>query len=230
LRQPSYRRAHKQNIPPNVTTHFEMNREWNDIKWIFEPDGSLRDIYIQDVSLSVWDEIIVYLNKNFSLTFGDKTKIDKDYVLKYLQQTNQQNACQPLIINLEHIKVHCYFFIPEEIEFDIDPKEINSITDFELIESFMVSISKALGLQVTLTAENSPKFPLFKVDVKNGINKVLTVEEAYRLRKNMTTISIQLKYLITRLKMMLFPKQYEKQIISSANKEHKPTKREKNVW
>ena len=146
-----------------------MNREWNDIKWIFEPDGSLRDIYIQDVSLSVWDEIIVYLNKNFSLTFGDKTKIDKDYVLKYLQQTNQQNACQPLIINLEHIKVHCYFFIPEEIEFDIDPKEINSITDFELIESFMVSISKALGLQVTLTAENSPKFPLFKVDVKNGI-------------------------------------------------------------
>jgi hypothetical protein len=38
-----------------VTTHFEMNREWNDIKWIFEHDGSLRDIYIQDVSLSDWD-------------------------------------------------------------------------------------------------------------------------------------------------------------------------------
>jgi hypothetical protein len=207
-----------------------MNREWNDIKWMFEPDGSLRDIYIQDVSLSDWDELIDFLNKNFNLTFGDKNKIDKDYVLKYLQQTNRQKACQPLFINLEHIKVHCYFFHPEEIEFDIDPKEINSITDFELIETFMVSISKALGLQVTMTEENSPKFPLFKVDVKNGINKVLTVEEANRLRSKMNTISIQIKNLTTRLKMMLFPKQFEKQIIASANKEYKPAKKEKNVW
>ena len=197
---------------------------------MFEPDGSLRDIYIQDVSLSDWDELIDFLNKNFNLTFGDKNKIDKDYVLKYLQQTNRQNACQPLFINLEHIKVHCYFFHPEEIEFDIDPKEINSITDFELIETFMVSISKALGLQVTMTEENSPKFPLFKVDVKNGINKVLTVEEANRLRSKINTISIQIKNLTTRLKMMLFPKQFEKQIIASANKEYKPAKKEKNVW
>jgi hypothetical protein len=207
-----------------------MNREWNDIKWIFEPDGSLRDIYVQDVSLNDWDKLIDFVNKNFILTFGDKNKIDKDYVLKYLQKTNRQDTCQPLIIYLARIKVHCYFFLPEEIEFDINPKEIKSITDFELIESFMVSISKVLGKQVTLTAENSPKFPLVKVDVKNSIDKVLTLEEVKKLMKNLNTISIQIKNLKTRLKRMLFPKQFEKQIIASANKEHKPTKQEKNVW
>ena len=43
-------------------TDFKMTRIWDDIKWIFELDGSLRDIYVQDVTLSDWETLIDFLN------------------------------------------------------------------------------------------------------------------------------------------------------------------------
>src|SRR6056297_1583238 len=151
-----------------------MTRKWNDIQWIFEPDGSLRDIYVQDISLREWEKLIDHLNANFNLTYSDQDKIDKKYVLEYLQDTSGEMESKSLTIHLGQIKVNCYFFLSEQIEFDIDPKEVNSINDFEQIENFMISISDILQEQVTLTEENSPEFPLFKVDTIKGVNRILT--------------------------------------------------------
>ena len=135
-----------------------------------------------------------------------------------------------LTIHLGQIKLNCYFFLSEQIEFDIDPKEVNSLSDFELIEKFMTSISDTLQEQITLTAENNPEFPLFKVDTKNRINKILTEKEANELTGKKKSTSRQLSILRTRLNMKFFPKQFEKRLLESANEEYKPTKKEKNVW
>lgn len=207
-----------------------MTRKWSDIEWIFEPDGSLIDIYVQDISLREWEKLIDHLNANFNLTYSDQDKIDKKYVLEYLQDTSGEMESKSLTIYLGQIKVNCYFFLSEQIEFDIDPKEVNSLSDFELIEKFMTSISDKLQEQITLTAENNPEFPLFKVDRKNGINKILTEKEANELTGKKKSISSQLSILRTRINMKFFPKQFEKRLLESANKEYKPTKKEKNVW
>ena len=71
-----------------------------------------------------------------------------------------------LKIDFNGVNFHCYFFLPDQIEFDIDPREIKTVTDFESIEKFMISISKTLKNQVTLTGENSPEFPLFKIEAQ----------------------------------------------------------------
>ncbi len=207
-----------------------MTRNWNDIQWIFEPDGSLIDIYVQDISLREWEKLIDHLNANFNLTYSDQDKIDKKYVLEYLQDTSGELESKSLTIQLEQIKVNGYFFLSEQIEFDIDPKEVNSLSDFELIEKFMTSISDTLQEQITLTAESNPEFPLFKIDTKNGINKILTEKEANELTGKKKSISSQLSILRTRLNMKFFPKQFEKILLESANEEYKPTKKEKNVW
>jgi hypothetical protein len=207
-----------------------MTRKWNDIQWIFEQDGSLRDIYVQDISLREWEKLIDHLNTNFKVTFSDQEKIDKKYVLEYLQDTSGEMESKSLTIHLGQIKVNCYFFLSEQIEFDIDPKEVNSVSDFELIEKFMTSISETLQEQVTLTAENYPKFPLFKVDTNKGINKILTEKEANELTGTNNSFASHLTVLKTRLKMKFFPKQFEKRLLESANKEYRPTKKEKNVW
>ncbi len=51
------------------------------IQWIFEPDGSLRDIYVQDVTLLDWEKLIDFFNLNYELKFGenDINQIDKEY-------------------------------------------------------------------------------------------------------------------------------------------------------
>jgi len=207
-----------------------MIRKWNDIQWIFEPDGSLRDIYVQDISLREWEKLINHLNLNFNLTYSDQGKIDRKYVLEYLQDKSGEMETKSLTIHLGQIKVNCHFFLSEQIEFDIDPKEVNSLSDFEQIERFMTSISETLKEQVTLTAENSPEFPLFKIDTKNGINKILTKNEAQKLSGGISSNTNQLTILKLKFKMKFFPKQFEKSLLDTANEEYRPTKKEKNVW
>ena len=207
-----------------------MTRKWNDIQWIFEPDESLTDLYVQDISLREWEKLIDHLNANFKLSYSDTDKIDKEYVLKYHRDRSGEMECKSLTIFLEQIKVNCFFFLTEQIEFDIDPKEVNSLSDFELIEKFMISVSETLQEQVTLTAESNPEFPLFKVDVKNKINKILTKKEAEELRGTNNSFSNQISLLRTKLKRKFFPQQFKSRLLESANQEYKPTGKEKNVW
>ncbi len=160
-----------------------MKRNWNDIKWIFEPDGSLIDIYVQEVSIYDWGKVIDLLNNKYSL------QIDKEYTIKYLNDELGELESKGVTINLNKISLNCHFFLSDQIEFDIDPKEINSIEDFQAIENFMEEISKTLDNQITLTGENTPEFPLVKIDYNNSINRVLTEQEP----KSIGVIQIQSK-------------------------------------
>ena len=60
---------------------------WDNIALIFEPDGSLRDIYVQEISLDDWGNLIDFLNNNYNLKYGvtgeekDSNQIDKDYII-----------------------------------------------------------------------------------------------------------------------------------------------------
>lgn len=209
-----------------------MTRNWNDIKWIFEPDGSLRDIYVQDVTLSDWEKLIDFLNLNYDLKFGEneKNQIDKDYVIKFLKDETGEMESKSLKIDFNGVNFHCYFFLPDQIEFDIDPREIRTVTDFESIEKFMISISKMLKNQVTLTGENSPEFPLFKIDFEKDLNIVLTEKEATELSNRQNSVLAELSDIKTKFMMRLFPKTLENKILKGANEPYRPTGKDKNVW
>ena len=209
-----------------------MTRNWNDIKWIFEPDGSLRDIYVQDVTLSDWEKLIDFLNLNYNIIFGEdeKNQIDKDYVIKYLKDETGEMESKSLKIDFNGVNFHCYFFLPDQIEFDIDPKEIKTINDFESIETFMVSISKTLKNQVTLTGENSPEFPLFKIDFEKDVNIVSTEKEATKISNKHNSAWTKLSVIKARFMMRFFPKTFENKILKSTNEPYRATGKEKNVW
>ena len=213
-----------------------MKRNWNDIKWIFEPDGSLVDIYIQEVSIGDWEKLIDLLNSNYSVRFGisgeerNPNQIDKEYVIKYLIDESGELESKSVSIDFDHIRMNCHFFLPDQIEFDIDPKEINSIEDYEKIENFIVVVSKTLENQVTLTGENSPQFPLVKIDYMNNINKALTEKEAQEYWGNSNSLNSQIAILKQRFQMKFFPKKFEEKLLKSANEPYKLTKKNKNLW
>lgn len=208
-----------------------MKRNWNDIKWIFEPDGGLIDIYVQEVSLNEWEKIIDLINKKYKVNFGDaREKIDKQYVIEYLRDEKGEIEYKIASIVLGTIKLNCHFFLEDQIEFDIDPAEINSIEDFILIESFMIDISKLINNQITLTSENNPEFPLAKIDVNRGINRILTEDEAMKYWKNQNSISKKFNLFKDKMKFKFFPKQFKEKILKSANEPYKSTRKNKNVW
>ncbi len=213
-----------------------MERSWNDIKWIFEPDGSLRDSYVQEASIDDWEKLIDLLNNRYSLqvTIAESetimNQIDKVHAVKYLTDKSGETKSIRVKVDLKKISMTCHFFLPDQIELDIDPNEVKSIQDFQIIEKFMEEVSKILNNQVTLTGENSPEFPLAKINYHKGISKVLTEQEAQKYRSNPNSIKNRILTLNTKLQFKFFPKKFEEKLLKSANEPHKSTKKNENVW
>ena len=207
-----------------------MKRNWQDIKWIFEPDGALRDIYVQEVSLNDWKKIIDLLNEKYKISSGGNNQIDKSYVIEYLTDEAGEIESKSASVFLGGIRLNCHFFLADQIEFDVDPKEVNSIEDFELIENFMANVSKSLNNQITLTDENHPKFPLVKIDSNRGINKILTEEEVKEYWDNPSSFMNKMKLIRTKLEMKFMPNRFNEKLLNSANEPYKSTKKNENVW
>ena len=164
-----------------------MTNNWEEIKWIFEPDGTLRDIYVENVNIEDWKILIDYLNANHILKYGPSNdnkivnKADKDYLIKLLSDETGEMELKTLSIIVENIIINTHFFTIDEIEFDIEPREINSETDYEKLLSFMNEISKILNKPLILTGENQIDFPLIKMDFSKGLIKALTKKDAEKL-------------------------------------------------
>lgn len=58
-----------------------------------------------------------------------------------------------LAINRQGLLIHCHFFWPGEIEFDIDPREVTSEDRFSELVAFMKSVSDAVGKEFIMTHE-----------------------------------------------------------------------------
>lgn len=210
-------------------------RNWKEIEWIFKKDGALRDIYVQNVTISDWKKVVDLLNSEYKLTFGIyeenlTDKIDFEFVKTMFADETGELETKSATIDLSGIIVKCYFFLENQIEFDINPSEIKTELEFQTITDFMKSISSELEKQITLCGENQPEFPLIKIDTKNGIEKILTEKEAESFWK----ISDQNVSGFTKLKskiiMKYFPKLFKKKVLESANREYESTPKEKNVW
>ena len=206
-----------------------------DIEWIFEKDGALRDIYVQNATISDWKKVVNLLNSEYELTFGvyeDNLihEIDFGYVKTMFADETGELETKSATVDLNGIVVKCYFFLENQIEFDINPTEIKTESDFNKITDFMKSISTKLEKQITLCGENQPEFPLIKIDTKNGIEKILTEKETENLWKKSDQNVSGFTKLKSKIIMKYFPKIFEKKIMESANSEYKSTPKEKNVW
>lgn len=210
-------------------------KNWKNIDWIFEKDGALRDIYVQNARIVDWENVVDLLNSEYKLTFGVykdnlTDKIDFGYVKTMFADETGELETKSATIDLNGIVVKCFFFLENQIEFDINPTEIKTELDFNKIIDFMKSISSKLEKQITLCGENQPEFPLIKIDTKNGIEKILTEKEAENLWKKSNQNFSGFTKLKSKIIMKYFPKILEKKMMESANSEYKSTPKEKNVW
>ena len=208
-----------------------MNYNWENINWIFKPDGSLRDIYIQNTSIEDWGKLIDLLNSKYKLKYFSESKINKEDVLKYLKDETGEMECRTVFIEIENIKINCHFFLIEQIEFDIEPNEIKTKLDFEKVLSFMSLISSTLKKQITLTGENEANFPLVKINTEENVFKIITEKEIEKYyNKNNSKIKNKFNVLKFSFLMRLFPTFMKNRILRSANEPIKTTKLNENLW
>ncbi len=142
---------------------------WEDYKIEFEPDGSLRDIYIKGVDISDWQTFIDFLRSTDSdlnyFVEGEPAELPSSIAEVVVSQDHPYL----LTIGLDGVTVNCHFFIPEEIELDIDPREIDSEAKAKVVFRFMSTVGRALNKEVILTPENTEEQPIFKYELGAGI-------------------------------------------------------------
>ncbi len=140
-----------------------MQMKWEDYRVDFEFDGSWRDIYVLNTTISDWQILVDFLRSDiyeYSCTISGKNSelpsSAKDIV-------NAEFEFKPLLhLTVGSVILNCHFFTDEEIEFDLDPREIQSEREAEQIFAFMRQVGEILDKEVILTPENVSHIPIFK--------------------------------------------------------------------
>src|SRR5512137_953841 len=98
--------------------------EWDDVRTDFEPDGALRDIYVNGASALVWDQALEFLLRAGTARYlvDDAETPLPDTAAQALQAWPDQSPL--LVVEREGIEYACHFFNPEQIELDFWPEDI----------------------------------------------------------------------------------------------------------
>lgn len=134
-----------------------MKPKFNEVAGLWERDGSLRDIYVQDTDAVHWDRFDQLLGQyKCSYTF--------DGVVALFPGSNRalenREGSHVLSILLDGpIVICCHFFIAEQLELDISPKEISGPLEHDEVLSFVENLAEALQLPADVTSENSEQTP-----------------------------------------------------------------------
>ena len=118
-------------------------------------DGSLRDIYILDITVSHWQRVLDWLHTNpYPIEFFLDNKLTPlpFNISTIFEQRNERGVV--LKIDVESVIIHCHFFWHKEIEFDIDPRQLDSEQKEVGIIDFMRALGRLLNNKVILTPEN----------------------------------------------------------------------------
>ena len=142
--------------------------QWNNLKSHFTQDGSLRDIIVAANDHSAWQLLIVGLKSaefTYVFTHGGAARALPDSIeeIWHLKQS------EPTLLALKvgNILIHCHFFNSEEIEFDIDPKDITSKSDFDTLLRFLSWLNRTTRSDVLITHENAIDEVIFKLSEAN---------------------------------------------------------------
>lgn len=122
---------------------------WKKLKReIYFCDGSLRDIYVQNISESDWRKWIRHVNENYKLEWFNglaqksENLINEQIAIDYLNR--KHDLCSSVSIYLGKIQLNCHFFDSTEIENDISPNDITCFEDHQSILEYMIDVSYLL--------------------------------------------------------------------------------------
>ena len=143
--------------------------DWQQAKTEFEWDGSLRDVYILNADVGVWQKVIDSLQSSDYPLLCDvngKEATLPDNVADVFEKRSEGGPT--LSVDVHGILLNCHFFTEEEVEFDLDPQEIDSEERLQALFRFMRRIGEAAGRQVIMTPENAAHYPVFVFFPESG--------------------------------------------------------------
>lgn len=127
-----------------------------DVAGLWERDGSLRDIYVQNTEDLHWDRFDRLLSQcDCTYTFDG---VPQPFPGSKSVLANRGGG-HLLSISLGGPVINCHFFIAEQLELDIDPKEVTGTLEHKRVLIFVENLAEALELPADITPENCEQNP-----------------------------------------------------------------------
>lgn len=144
-----------------------LDPSWAECQRDFHPDGSLRDIYVEEASRVDWKRFVDWLRSStYRLSFRHAgnpmpmpTSAREIFVLS-------RAAASTLTIQTGPLSINCHFFSDDEIEMDLDPKELMDDRSFALLLEFIRGLGDTLGRDAIVTHENWKEAVLLRYTVR----------------------------------------------------------------
>ncbi|WP_299427721.1 hypothetical protein [uncultured Shimia sp.] len=131
--------------------------KWSDCKDAFRADGSLRDIYVRNTTEDDWNRLFAAFSKYEMTLFCDGDPSPEIEVpAAIFERCNEHHYRLEMLA--KGITFQCHFFTVDEIEIDVDPKEIKSQQDLDVVLDVMGAIGRALAKPVILTEEATQNY------------------------------------------------------------------------
>ena len=126
-----------------------------DYRRIFTPDsGTLLDIVVLNVSLDDWQRLLNFVSKTYLTAYSEdgerQTMPDVSTIF-----ANRLKRSITWEILLPGFTLNCHFFVPQVIELDLLPNEVDSNDKAEAVFAVMRNIADCLGKRVFLVPESS---------------------------------------------------------------------------
>lgn len=128
-------------------------------------DGALRDIYVVGTTLGDWQRILDLLNDcspDALVFYVDGEKIFSAPSAKVIFERRPEIA---ILLHVKAGNVHfcCHFFSEEQIEFDLDPRDLKSEEDLQAVLAFMSFLANGTAKPAILTHENQQEAVILTV-------------------------------------------------------------------
>jgi hypothetical protein len=137
---------------------------WSEVKAEFDWDGSLRDIYIHATTINDWRAVYTILKQSprTELWLNGELAPLPDDCADFFAAGSELSAI--LRARLGTITAVFHFFTEEEIECDIDPRDVKSQVELDALLAFLKEIGDSVGKQSILTPENFRESVIFRYD------------------------------------------------------------------
>jgi hypothetical protein len=83
-------------------------------------------------------------------------------------RTKKLNHRHMLVISIEAVQLNCHFFCLDEIELDVDPREVVTEADHLGVLNFVRDLSNSCNLPAVLTPENCQESPFLRYVPSSG--------------------------------------------------------------
>ena len=137
---------------------------WEKCKEDFRSDGSLRDIYITPASLSDWRALYPLLRDSAEAEYSVDGVVQSPPDSVEEAFAVRQSANPMLRVKVGRATIVFHFFSEEEVECDVDPRQIASQADLDALLCFIRQLGDATNKRVVVTPENVSNEPFISYE------------------------------------------------------------------